>query len=221
MNPLNPVGHVMAVSALAFGLSAMAQTAAVPTAKQEAVAVKVGDTWTFSQKNYLESSKSQEVKISVVSVAPDRWVGKIVGTVSGETESERGHDWRTLSITTGGAKREFKPSYLDYGFPLEIGKNFKGESSFPFAQGGTVTNKYDSKIIAIEKITVAGVVLDTWVIETTGWWQFGNSGGRLTNKVWYSPAARTMVRSEFKRWTPNARLDDSTLTELVSYKLAD
>ena len=46
MNPLNPAGHVMAVSALAFGLSAMAQTAAVPTAKQEAVAVKVGDTWT-------------------------------------------------------------------------------------------------------------------------------------------------------------------------------
>ncbi len=219
MNPLNPFIHIVAVSALAFGLPALAQTA--PAAKQEAVAIKMGDTWTFSHKNYLEANKSQEVKVSVVSVAADRWAGKSVGTVTGESEFERGHDWRVLSITTGGNKREFKPAYLEFGFPLELGKSFKGESTFPFAQGGMVTNKYDSRIVAMEKITVGGVALDTWVIETTGWWQLGSNGGRLTNKAWYSPAARSMVKVEFKRWTPNARLDDSTLTELTSFKLAD
>lgn len=204
----------IAVGAFMLGASCFAQD------KQDAVPVKLGDTWTYNVTNLMEPGKSQEVVTSVVSVNGDRWMGKSVGTKTGESGFERSHDWQIYKTITKNTVREFKPYALNHGFPLEVGKTTSSESTFTRA-GGEGTQKYDSKVVGQEKVSIGGQSVDAWVVESKGFWNFNGVSGVLRNKFWYAPAVRGMVRLEFTRMSAQGGPDEKTVTEMTSFKLAN
>ncbi len=215
MHPLFFYRGVVAVTAMSFSILAAAQT------KQEAVPVKVGDTWSYSVKNVLEPAKSQNLQTTAVEVNGNRWTGKVVGSLTGESSFERSQDWQVYKTVSPSSTREFKPSAQEFGFPLEAGKTFKSEGSFTNASGFVVVQRYEGKVIGTEKITVGADTLEAWIIESNGWWNSGNQSGRLSTKVWYSPQARAMVKVEFKRANAKGQPDENTLTEMTAFKLVD
>ena len=113
-------------------------------------------------------------------------------------------------------------------FPLEVGAHW----SYSYEYGPPSARRrddMDSKVVGWEEITVPAGTFIALKIDQWGWWnrvgaRFGweavNASGRKHITIWYSPAAKYVVKSIAQTYTPPyeaADISNVRTTELARF----
>lgn len=171
-----------------FAGTAFAQGGA---SRVELPTVKVGDRWKSEQSDRRTGVKESEFDRKVTSVTASQIEG---------TENDGKFVWTPelnvvespTIVITGDAKI--------LSFPLEIGK--KWEFKYGFANKLNATKvrwQLDATVVAYEKVKVLAGEFDALKIEYKGFWNNDTTGrnGRLKLTNWFSPATRSVVKTEY------------------------
>ena len=121
------------------------------------------------------------------------------------------------------AECDWEPDMQEYAFPLARGTTFSVDSRCTITVQGAVVNvrrTATSKIVELQRVKVAGTVVDTWVIDQTE--KVETSGGfastsESTGKEWFSPKHGLGVRSSARGTSTNpfGKQDVTVETELL------
>lgn len=193
-----------AVALVATGLgSALAQSAAD---RAELPTLKVGDRWKYEQRDRRTGLKESEfdrriVAVTAAGIEGTENDGKLVLTPDLNVVES------SIGILTGDVR------YL--AFPLEVGKKW----DFKFGRANKQTGasarwQVEAVVTAYEKVNVRAGEFDAFRIDYKGFWN-STSGrnGRSIETVWYAPATRSVVKSEYDdTFNRNSR-------ELVEFQL--
>jgi hypothetical protein len=158
----------------------------------DAPKISVGDKWKFERRDARNSATEGDFANEVLSVEN----GLITGS-----ENAAKFIWTpdlnvvesSIFVITG----EFKA----LSFPLSIGKQW----DFKYSTVSKVTGRkgrwqYDAKVVSVEVIKVPAGEFETVKIEYKGFFNNDSGGGNGTLKMtnWYSPKAKTIVKTQFE-----------------------
>jgi hypothetical protein len=196
---------VIAVACLVELPPASAQGSAL---SGEAPQVKVGDSWRWVRSDRRTGVKEAETTRTITSVTAQRI----------EASEDAGPAVFTADMSaleTAAWVRSEPARFAD--FPLAVGKKW----SFKFTQTGKTSryatrSQYDAEVVGTEKVKTPAGEFDTFKVVSKGFWNSETSSrsGRAAVTIWYAPAVRTSVRTEFEDGT------NYNVTELVEVKLA-
>lgn len=190
---------VLALAALAT--PALAQKADRPN-------VKVGDRWVFAVSSGIGPSAtkvSDRVWVVTSVAAPG-----IKGTENGQPlvlttdlnvlESPRGKNSDDRRLT----------------FPLEVGKQWSYANDYVLKTAGVEGHiNVNVTVVGYEKVRVPAGEFDAFKLERKGNWRLSvGETGETTETYWYAPAARTIVKAEYR-----ARHMPETTTDLAEFTL--
>jgi hypothetical protein len=169
--------------------------------------VKVGDRWTFEVLLGPNRVKSIGRAWVITSVTTTR----IEGTDNGnplvltpelnnvESPLSKNSDQRLLS------------------FPLEVGKKWSfTDDYFNRTWGLQGRNNVAVAVVGYEKVRVPAGEFDAFKLEANGHSVVGGATAELAWTYWYAPAARAVVKAEYRT---SAAVGSGTTTELASYRL--
>lgn len=182
-------------------------TAPVLAQKAERPDVKVGDQWHFAS-GYVAPS------------TPDRiWVVTAV-TASGIEGTENGQPLKlTRDLNAVDSPRRTDSDPRGLSFPLEVGKQWTYSSDFRLKRPGVKGRaEVNVTVVGYEKVRVAAGEFDAFKLESRSEFKAtapdGPVSGVATTTYWYAPAARAIVRSEYKDQPTGL-----TTTDLLEFKL--
>jgi len=216
----------IALMTLAFVYGQVTSLRAEPE-KWERPEVKVGDSWTYQQKDlwtntvqppYTQTVEAvSEVSIRVQSTNQDGRHFNFVFT----------RDW---NVSERPGPRKVEPYWPSYSWPLEVGKKWSGDATWRAqdpSQLGTWKGTFQSQVTKVEKITVAAGTFDTIKIERRGRYVTDATisgwrgwSGEILETVWYAPAVRRAVKFTYTD-TSGSRIFSKNETELIQYKLSE
>jgi hypothetical protein len=185
--------------------------------------VKEGDVWVFQVTDVVIGDKKTPNTQTVKQVTPDRIV---VENSSGSTGTFT-RDWNQIDSKQGETVT-FKadPAWMQYDFPLEVGKKWSPRFTTVSRSGEQTTRwQWTAVVERAESVTVPAGTFDALRIRLDGFYN-GARGtstwtGRRTQTIWYAPAARRTVKSEYEESTQggsqSGRYRNVERTELISY----
>jgi len=181
---------------------------------------KVGDKWLVERfdlwkKEVSGSRENRVVEISQSSMKienKDPNTGRVTLWITDL-------DGNTLAF--GG--RKFDPIYINYSFPLSVGKKWRYKVSGPGrARIGTFSEEGACDVLAYEDVPTKAGTLKAYKIKCDGTYTStagGDTGsGETFSTRWYSPEARFYVKHEYKSTTPRG-VWDQYVDQLVSFEL--
>lgn len=193
--------------------------------KWERPDVKAGDSWTYQQKDLWTKLVRPPYTLTVEAVSDTSIKAKYT------INDGRHFDWvytRDWNVAERGS-RKFKPYWPAYSWPLQVGRKWKGDTSWPglASMPGLWKGTFQSEVKGVEKVTVAAGTFDAIRIERRGRYStnahsgsWNGWGGEIFETVWYAPAVRQAVKFTYTD-TSGARILRKDETELVKYKLSE
>ena len=175
----------------AFVVSWIGGANAQGVVRAEAPTIKVGDRWKTEQSDKRTGVKESEFDRRITAVT----ASQIEGTEN-DAKLVLTPELNVLESSIGVVSGE--PKALS--FPLEIGKKWSYKTStINKITGVKARQEYDVSVIAYEKIKVPSGEFDTFRIESKGFWNndTNNRNGTIRQTLWYAPATRSVVRSEY------------------------
>jgi hypothetical protein len=194
--------------------------------KWERPEVKVGDSWTYEQKDLWTKTVEPPYTLTVETV------GDLTIKVQRIVRDGRHFDWvytRDWNLSAFPGPRNVDPYWPSYSWPLHVGKKWSGNASWPgpASRGGTWKASFDAKVAGVEKITVAAGTFDAVRIESKARYStnahmgsWNGWGGEIIETIWYAPAVRRAVKFAYTD-TVGARILRKEETELIKYKLSE
>ena len=221
MNPRAVAGRVTTALALLLAAAAAAQPAPA-----ELPEVRVGDTWEYQRtdlwkKAVVSDRVSRVVQVGVDGDA-DRYAVETVDA-GGAQQAVRAVFRRDLGQVQAGAQK-FEPVLQEYAFPLRVGKKWTSRNGARNVDlNGAYTQSVRFEVLAWESITVPAGRFDAYKIEARGTYVNNDGrntfGGRTYGLYWYAPAVRRAVRYEYRDTTPQGRVWNQTVDQLVRFEL--
>ena len=181
--------RLIAVSTAFLGVIAAAQTS---TSRADIPTLKIGDYWKYEQNDKRTGIKEAEFNRKITSVGPS----EIEGTEN-DAKLLLTPELNTIESSTFTVTGEAKI----LSFPLEIGKKWDSKYSFitkPSAM--KVRWQFEAFISSLDKIRVPAGEFEAFRIDYKGYWNNDTTGrnGRIKMTIWYSPVARSVIRSEYE-----------------------
>ena len=102
-----------------------------------------------------------------------------------------GFDGRTETCT-------YEPPQLQVQLPISVGSTWEAETTC-----GETRERTTSEVIRTEQLTIGGVIVDTFVIQTSGVTRRGDDREETTAIAWYAPDQRLFVRVETETENPD------------------
>ena len=181
-----------------LGSPALAQKADRPN-------VKVGDRWVFETRIGAAGVKSSNREWVVKSVTPAR----IEGTENGQPLV------MTPDLNNIESPRRKDSDMRLLSFPLAIGKKWSFTDDFVWALVGIQSRaKCSASVAAYETVRVPASEFEAFRLDAKCSWVAEGATGETTYKYWYAPAARAVVRMEFRDTSAGL-----TTVELAEFKL--
>jgi hypothetical protein len=182
----------------------------------------VGDRWEYQRTDLWKKAVVSDRVSRVVEVAADRFVVETVDS-GGAPQAMRSVFLRDLSRLQAGAQK-FAPALQEYAFPIQVGKKWSGRNAAPNVDlNGGFRQSVQFEVLAWESISVPAGRFDAFKIEAKGTYINNDGrntfGGRTYALYWYAPAARRAVRYEYRDTTPQGRVWNQTVDELVRFEL--
>lgn len=91
----------------------------------------------------------------------------------------------------------YDPPLLQVQLPISVGSTWEAESTC-----GDTRERGTAEVIRTEQLTIGGVTVDTFVIQSTGVSRRGDTREEETAIVWYAPEQRLFVRLETETENP-------------------
>jgi hypothetical protein len=194
--------------------------------KWERPDVKVGDSWTYQTKDLWTKIVRPPYTLTVEAVGP------LTINVESTVQDGRHFKWvytRDWNLAARPGPRFVEPYWPSYSWPLEVGKKWGGDATWPGppSMAGTWKASFNSRVVGVEKVTVAAGTFDTVKIERKGRYStnahsgsWNGWGGEIIETHWYAPAVRRAVKFTYTD-TSGARILTKDETELVKYKLSE
>jgi len=188
--------------------------------------VKVGDSWTYQEKDVWTKLVRPPYTLAVEDVGP------LTIKVQRTNQDGRHFPWvytRDWNVHAWPGPRWVEPYWPSYSWPLQVGKTWSGKASWPgpASMTGTWKATFDSKVVGVEKITVPAGTFDVIRIESKGRYStnahsgsWNGWGGEILETIWYAPTVRRAVKFTYTD-TSGARILRKDETELVRYKLSE
>jgi hypothetical protein len=209
--------HVFRVGGILLALSVAAR-AEQPVGPPD---VRIGDRWTFQQRDGLTDDLQGEFVRRVVAVSPAEITAVMqVKGRAGQVIHYFSHDW---NIIDNGVTK-FDPSAVVLRFPLKIGDVWRGQyKTRTLANGFTTACRVSAKVAARETVKVPAGGFDALrvdgVVECHG--VDGNAMSIQTaSSNWYAPAVKAIVKTVYSGMY-EGRERNRTVTEMLAYTLAD
>ena len=198
---LRAAGAGVAVALTVGACAGLAQTADRPD-------VKVGDRWVFKV--------SSRMGPGAVEVSDRVWIVTSVAA-TGIKGTENGKPLMLtpdLNVLESPRSKDSDPRRLS--FPLHLGKQWSYTDNYVLKRQGVEGRiSVNAKVVGYEKVRVPAGEFDAFKLERKGNWQLtSGETGESTETYWYAPAARTVVKSEYR--APHV---PDTTTELAEFKL--
>lgn len=181
--------------------------------KADRPAVKVGDRWTFEAHAQPSGVRQPSHTWVIGSVTPAR----IEGTDNGRPLVLTPE----LNILQSADKQHADQRLLS--FPLAIGKHWSFTDHFGLL--GFQTSARDTvsvEVIAHEEVRVPAGEFEAFRLEAKGTRVTPSYTGEIRWTYWYAPAARAIVKAEFRQISTHAGAREVTLattTELGEFRL--
>jgi hypothetical protein len=182
-------------------------------------AIEIGDAWVYETTDRSTGEKRGKFR-QVVTEVGDNIVIRI-----GKSELVYTREMNLIEVRSGGATTaKFDPYRLSYSFPLDTGKRY--EKSFAgTSRSGARTTRYQSKaqVVGTESVTTAAGTFDAIKVVIEGTFDADEGvrrwSGSRTETLWYAPAVKRHVRSEFEeRWrVSDITSGSSEVSELISF----
>ena len=200
-------------------LTCSAQTAT----RAERPEIKEGESWVYQVTEVITGDKRQPNTQTVKQVTNDRiLVENSNGSIATFTR-----EWNQIDNKQGDTVT-FKadPAWIQYDFPLEVGKKWSPRFTAISRNGEQTTRwRWDAVVDGVEKVTVPAGTFEAFRIRIDGFYNGarGTSSwtGRRTQMVWYAPAVKRTIKSEWEENTQggshSARYRNIERTELISY----
>lgn len=179
---------------------------------------EVGDDWLY---DWNFNGNRRRRRFEVVDVSS---TGITLGT--GPIGALTGREQRSLQLNrmdVDGAEI----TQVDH--PMQAGKRWESEYRAKLADGNGVRTRLKRKVIGTETLQLAGSALECFVIEAEGWWYgdwigspFEPPTGPASERYWYSPAAKAIVKFQAETFRPRIGGREQTVDlryELVSYRV--
>ncbi len=199
-------------------------TIARPAPLQNAIGFTVGDRWRYQTVDKFKQEVVSNFARNVVGINADGSIrlneSNVDWTARGDVKSIRGPADRL---------REFNPPLKVIPDQLKAGysENFAHNMIWrnPGANNGIEEREGKIKVIGLERVKVPAGEFDAWRIESTG---FGNGKNLSTNGsyvvrfkevIWYVPALRNFVASEYEQRFGNNVIESFTRNELTSFSV--
>jgi hypothetical protein len=220
--------RIAAALLLSVALNAAAQESAAPS-------FKAGDMWRFKQQdignrrapflysNVVSSSTQDQAVLLGEADPPALTPGKFWWIY----DHKRSHwtarfEYSETSADGRGAKvRDQAGDDPVLQFPIAVGKQWKVKDrwSSSSAQGSSEST---AKVVGFEKVQTPAGEFDAFKVIGEGWWhnETFNTRGRMLRTLWFAPAAKRIVKYEFKDWN-GSQLWNHQVEELVELKLAE
>jgi len=188
--------------------------------------VKAGDSWTYQEKDLWTNAVRPPYTLTAQDVVP------LTIKVQRTNQDGRHFDWvytRDWNLAARPGPRWVEPYWPSYSWPLEVGKKWSGKATWPgpASMTGTWKASFESKVVGVEKITVAAGTFDAVRIESKGRYStnarsgsWNGWGGEIIETIWYAPAVRRAVKFTYTD-TSGARILRKDQTELIKYKLSE
>jgi hypothetical protein len=189
-------------SVLVLALAALAGP--VLAQKVDRPIVHVGDWWQFAIY-----SGPTPINPYLVWVVTSITADGIKGTESDKPLS------LTLDLNNIDSPRRSSSDLRLLSFPLEIGKQWTFADNYVLKDSGeTGRSEIDVMVVSYEKVLVPAGEFDAFKLEAKGSYSGSAGNGRITQwSYWYAPAARAIVKEEFK---PRGH-DVSVITQLEKF----
>ena len=103
-------------------------------------------------------------------------------------------------------------------FPIAVGKKYSLRVDWANDDGHT---KSDVEIVAIEKIKIEAGEFDAYRIKLRGWWNrtsTNSNSGKVEETLWFSPAAKRIVKREYIDYRSNGSAWNRNTSELVKWE---
>ena len=199
-----------------------AHTAAQASTAEQPV-INVGDAWVYETTDRQTGEKRGKLRQVVTEV------GDAIVVRLGKSERVYTREMNLIEIRSGGATTaKYDPHWLHFSFPLEAGKRYE-RNLVSTTRGGARTTRWQLKaqVIGAESVTTAAGTFDAVKIVIEGTFNAEEGArrwsGSRTETVWYAPAVKRHVRSEYdERWrTSDVTSGSSEATELISFRPAN
>lgn len=184
-------GAVAVMAALSFMALAMLCSPAVAQ-KAGRPDVKVGDQWQF-----VMTRDTLATELSFAWVVKSVTPAEIMATENGKALL------LTPDLNVLESPRRKDSDLRLLSFPLEVGKSWAYVNEYLFKDTGTYgRGKYSVVVLTHEKVRVPAGEFDAFKLESTGSFSgtsnVGAVSGLSSRTYWYAPAARAIVKEEFR-----------------------
>ncbi len=188
--------------------------------RAEQPTIAVGDTWVYETTDRQTGEKRGKLR-QVVIEAGDGIVVRI-----GKSERIYTREMNLVEVRSGSTTTaRYDPYWLQFSFPLEVGKRYE-KSLQSTTRSGARTTRWQLKahVVGTESVTTATGTFDAFKIVIDGTFNSEEGvrrwSGTRTETLWYAPAVKRHVRSEFEeRWrTSDITSGNSESTELISFR---
>jgi hypothetical protein len=181
--------------------------------KADRPAVKVGDRWTFEARVQPSGARQPSHTWMISSVTPAR--------IEGTDNGRRLVLTPELNVLQSADKQHGNERLLS--FPLEVGKQWSftdkfGLLGFQMSARDTVS----VEVVAHEKVRVPAGEFEAFRLEAKGTRATPSYTGEIGWTYWYAPAARAIVKSEFRQISTHGGTREVTMattTELGEFQL--
>ena len=202
------VSRLSWIATLALALiagPALAQKADRPT-------VKVGDRWLFAMFYGADPS--------AIRVSDRLWV--ITSVTSAAIEGTENGEKLVLTPELNNIESpERKDSDLWLlNFPLEVGKKWSFDDDFVnYATQGQGRFNVTAEVVGYEELVVLAGKFEAFKLEAKGSWLVHGNSGETAWTYWYAPAARAVVKSEYRHTYTTTSKTTVRTTELAKFEL--
>jgi len=173
--------------------------------KADRAQVKVGDRWVFATRLGAAAVKSSDVTWVITAVTPT----EIEGTENGQPLV------LTPELNVVRATLVENSNLELLSFPLKIGKRWRfANDSLLQSSGLRLHGTFSGAVVAYEKVRVPAGEFDTFKVRVKGSWATGGYTGRSSWICWYAPAARAVVRTEYRTTLHELGLRTTELSEI-------
>lgn len=159
--------------------------------------LQIGDAWTGQTTDLWNNTLLRTSDSTYVATESDRSVFR--GSTSTEPapvtflQTKDRQNCRSMQGSTALVCAQW------FAFPMTLGQKTKVEKS-PFLSGEGF-NDATCEVMAEEKVTVPAGTFDAVRIDCKGFWNRvfnGSNNGPFTQKIWYAPAVKAVVRQDYE-----------------------
>ena len=120
-----------------------------------------------------------------------------------------------LGATLADDYGSYAPAFAGQPAEFQIGKKWSSRTTQRARDGLRYELNMDSKVVAVETITVPAGTFQTYVVEAV---QYVSGGSYQNRKLWYDPRYGVPIRSEVIQYSSERHIERSERRELIALK---